>query len=226
MVVLANPRLQRTAVEGESALIAGTNGLFLRKLTESPISDLSLFFAFRKDGFLVVRSTFDPHDLLPDVRAAVLSALPNIELRNIATMDELIAGQTAQRRLNMLMLGLFGLLGLTISTVGIYGVMAYVVSQRTREIGVRIALGAKRSQVVGMVLRNAFTLVVIGLMIGCAVSWSLAVNANKFLFGLEGHDARAFIAAVVSLSLAALLANLIPARRAASVDPAVTLRSE
>jgi ABC-type antimicrobial peptide transport system permease subunit len=126
----------------------------------------------------------------------------------------------------MLLLGLFRLLGLVISAVGIYGVMAYVVAQRTREIGVRMALGATRSNVVQMVLANACVLVAAGLIIGGAGAWYLSAMATAFLFRLEATDPRAFAAALLSRSAAALIASAIPARRAASVDPMVALRVE
>ena len=126
----------------------------------------------------------------------------------------------------MLMLGLFGVLGLVISTVGIYGVMAYMVSQRTREIGVRMALGATRSNVMRMVLTNACGLVAAGLITGGVGAWYVSAAAKTFLFGLDATDPRAFAAAIASLSLAALLASIIPARRAASVDPVVALRAD
>jgi predicted permease len=177
-------------------------------------------------GELIVRTTANPYDVLPAVRAAALEVLPNVPLRNVQTMAELYDRRIAQRKLNMLLIGLFGVLGLVISAVGIYGVMAYVVSQRTREIGVRMALGATRGNVVGMVLKNASVLVGIGLLIGAAGAWYLSSTAERFLFQLESNDPRAFIAAVVVLALAALTASVIPARRAASVDPMVALRAE
>ncbi len=138
-------------------------------------------------GELVIRTSGDPYQVLPAVKAAVLAVLPDVPLRNVRTMEEVLARRVAQRRLNMLLLGLFGVLGLVISAVGIYGVMAYVVAQRTREIGVRMALGATRSNVVGMVLRNACVLVALGLVIGGVGAWYLSAAAKSFLFRLESE---------------------------------------
>jgi predicted permease len=175
---------------------------------------------------LVIRTSVDPYDVLPAVKTAVMNMLPDVPLRNVSTMEERFARRIAQRRLNMLLLGLFGLLGLVISVVGLYGIMAYVVSQRTREIGLRMALGATQSKVVRMVLLNASVLVAAGLVIGGVGAWYLSATARAFLFGLEPNDPRAFGAALVSLSLATALASIIPARRAAAVDPVVALRAE
>jgi predicted permease len=175
-------------------------------------------------GYLVIQTKSDPGRMLPAIKTVVAEVLPKVPLRYVATMDDLVARQTAGRRLNMMMLGLFGLLGLVIATVGVYGVMAYSVAQRTREIGVRMALGATRARVIGMVLSNAGLVVVAGLAIGCLGAWSLSAFAKSFLFGLEPTDVRAFVAAAGSLSLAALLAAAIPARRAARLDPASVLR--
>src|SRR5262245_37875908 len=141
-------------------------------------------------------------------------------------MEELLGRRVAQRRLTMMLVGLFGLLGLTIAAVGVYGVMAYFVGQRTREIGVRMALGATRSRVVGLVLRNGFALVATGLISGAVAAWYLSAATKAFLFRLEPKDPRAYAAAVVSLAIAAAIASLLPARRAASVDPIVALRTE
>jgi putative ABC transport system permease protein len=175
---------------------------------------------------LVIRTNVNPYDVLPQVKAAVFAVLPEVPLRNIRTMDELIASRVAQRKVSMLLLGLFGLLGLVISAIGIYGVMAYLVSQRAREIGVRMALGATRANVMRMVLLNACVLVVSGLILGSVGAWYLSAAARSFLFSIEATDPRAFAAAFLLLAPAALVASAIPARRAATVDPMVALRAE
>lgn len=186
-----------------------------------PIAQQSTF-----GGALVIHTRGNPYTVLPAARAAVLDVLPDVPLRNAQTMEELMARHVAQRRLNMLLLGLFGLLGLVIAAVGIYGVMTYVVSQRTREIGVRMALGATRARVVGMVMMNACLLVAAGLLIGAAGAWYMSTAAESFLFRIEARDPRAFFAALMALGLAGVVASAIPARRAASVEPMVALRGE
>ncbi|HYN10535.1 MAG TPA: ABC transporter permease [Vicinamibacterales bacterium] len=177
-------------------------------------------------GELVIRTSGEPYDVVPAVKAAVLGVLPDVPLRTIRSMDEIIGRRVAQRKLNMLLLGLFGLLGLVISAVGIYGIMAYIVSHRTREIGVRMALGASRSSMVRMVLVNAGIMTALGLAIGGAGAWWLSAAAKTFLFRLESNDPRAFLAALAALAIAALVASAVPARRAASVDPMIALRAE
>jgi predicted permease len=197
-------------------------------LETEPVAEAYLPFAQESmsGGELAIRTRGEPYAILPAVKAALHAVLPDVPLRNVRTMDELVARRVAQRRLSMLLLGLFGLLGLTIAAVGVYGVMATVVSARTREIGVRMALGATRRHVVGMVLRRAGGLVVSGLLIGGIAAWSLSAVARSFLFRLEPTDPRAFAAAAACLLAAALVASAIPARRAARVDPMVALRAE
>jgi predicted permease len=177
-------------------------------------------------GFLLVRTTGDPIDALPSLRAIVAQVLPQEPLRLIARLDDLVAAQIAERRLNMLMFGLFGVLGLTIAAVGLFAVLAYLVSQQTREIGIRMALGATRGRVVAGVVGHAGRLVAGGLVVGGLAAWWLSKLAGKFLFGLDPRDARAYGVAMATLVAAALIATVLPARRAASVDPTEALRQE
>jgi predicted permease len=178
-------------------------------------------------GTLVLRTAGDPAAVLPAVKAAIWSVnRDQVIYTDRTTLDAYMDGLIAQRRFNMALLALFGTLGLVISAVGIYGVMAYTVSQRTREIGVRMALGATRGAVVRMVLGNAGILVASGLAIGAVAAWYLSAAARSFLFQLDAKDPRAFAGAVACLTLAALVACALPARRAASVDPVTALRAD
>jgi ABC-type antimicrobial peptide transport system permease subunit len=126
----------------------------------------------------------------------------------------------------MLILGLLGALGLTIASVGVYGVMAYVVAERTNEIGIRMALGALPVMIMRSVLRRASTHVTVGTLIGVIASLSLADAVRTFLFGVEPRDPAVYVGAVAILMSVALVAACVPARRAARVDPLVALRYE
>jgi predicted permease len=241
-VLLVNASAAATYFPGESAVgksvsingtertIVGVVGdVYQRSLEVEPRTEAYLPMAQQEVTFseLVIRTTSDDsYAVLPHVRAAGQAVMPGALLRNVRTMEEVISRLTAQRRFNMLLLGLFGLLGLVISAVGIYGVIAYVVTQRTREIGVRMALGATRGAVVSMVLRAAAVLVARGLAAGGIGAWLLSSTAANFLFQTEARDPRAFAAALITLTVVALAASIGPARRAASVDPAVALRAE
>lgn len=131
-----------------------------------------------------------------------------------------------ERRFNMAVLALFGVLGLIIAAVAIYGVMAYVVAQRTSEIGVRMALGATPGTVVGMVLRRASILMAVGLLLGGTGAWFLSETARSFLFQIEPTSPGVFVAALGALAITGLFASAVPARRAAMVDPLTALRHE
>ncbi len=178
-------------------------------------------------GTLVMRTASDPMSVLPAVKAAIWSI--NREQRftgDTATLDGYLDRLIAQRRFTMAVLALFGALGLVIASVGIYGVMAYVVAQRTNEIGVRMALGATRGSVVAMVMRRAAALVSAGLLIGGVGAWYFTASVKTFLFDVRPNDLGIFAGALAVLAAAGLLASAVPARRAASVDPLVALRSE
>jgi putative ABC transport system permease protein len=197
-------------------------------LEVSPHPEVYLPMAQRPSryGYLLLRTSGDPNEALPALRAVVAQVLPREPLRYVARMDDLIAAQTAERRLNMLMFGLFGVLGLAIAAVGLFGVLAYLVSQQTRDIGIRMALGATRARVVAGVVGHAGGLVAAGLVVGGLAAWSLSNLAGRFLFGLDPRDARAYGVAMATLIAAALVATVLPARRAASIDPTEALRSE
>ena len=176
---------------------------------------------------LVMRTTGDPMHVFPAVKAAIWSVNREQRLSGDAfTLEAYMDRLIAQRRFNMALLALFGVLGLVIAAVGIYGVMAYVVAQRTNEIGVRMALGATPGRVLSMVLGRAAVLMAAGLAIGGVGAWYLSAGVKTFLFQVQPNDARAFVAALVVLAAAGLTASAIPARRAARVDPMIALRQE
>ena len=176
---------------------------------------------------LALRTAGDPMAVLPAVKAAIWSV--NREQRitgEVFTLEQHMDRLIAQRRFNMTLLASFGVLGLVIAAVGIYGVMAYVVAQRTGEIGVRMALGATRGHVVAMVLRRSGLMMLVGLALGGAIAWYASAGVKAFLFQTEPNDVRILLGALMTLAVAGLSASAIPARRAASVDPLVALRHE
>jgi predicted permease len=176
---------------------------------------------------LVIRTAGDPLAVLPAVKTAIWSINPEQRLtQEVVTLEGYMDRLIAQRRFNMAMLVLFGLLGLVITVAGIYGVMAYLVEQRTSEIGVRMALGATPRLVLMMVLRRASALMVVGLVIGAAAAWYLATAVQTFLFQIDSRDLRILAVAIVVLVAAGLVASAIPARRAARIDPLIALRQE
>jgi putative ABC transport system permease protein len=176
---------------------------------------------------LVIKTAGNPMAIVPSVKAAIWSV--NREQRLTAdtvTLEGYMDRLIAQRRFNMALLASFGGLGLLIAAVGIYGVMSYVVAQRTNEIGVRMALGATRSHVVNMVLKRASLLMIAGLAIGAVIAWALSRGVERYLFQTAPSDPRIFVAALAVLTLAGFVASAVPARRAASVDPLIALRHE
>lgn len=177
-------------------------------------------------AYLVVKTKGDPAAVVPLVKSAVWSTAPDLPLSDVRTLEEFFGRQVAQRRFNMEVAGLFGLLALAIASVGVYGVMSYVVEQRTREIGLRMALGALPGGVVGMILRRAGVLIATGLAIGLIIAWALAQTLRAFLFQVQPHDVAIYAVASVVLLAAGLAAAFGPAWRAARVDPLTALRAE
>jgi putative ABC transport system permease protein len=179
-------------------------------------------------GFLslVVRAKSDPRGIATAVRDQVWSIDPNQPVSHIRTMDQLLDGMMAQRRLNMVLFALFGGVALVLAAVGVYGVISYSVTQRTHEIGVRMALGAGRGDVLSMVLKNGMTLVLIGIAIGLVAAFGLTRLMTSLLFGVSATDIATFAIISGILSLVAFAACLVPALRAIKVDPMIALRYE
>jgi putative ABC transport system permease protein len=174
----------------------------------------------------VIRAFGPPLDLLPAVKGAIRMVNPNQVIAAPRTLQDYFDRLVAQRRFNMQLLGLFGLLGTVIAGVGIYGVMAFIVAQRTHEIGVRIALGAQPSQILGNVLTRATAYVTIGLVLGLTGAWGLARFIQTFLFQVQPHDVSVYALVSLTLAAAGILAAFVPARRASRVDPLIALRAE
>ena len=175
---------------------------------------------------VVLRTQGDPTAVMGDVRRVVHETDPRQVIYGVQTMDAVLANSLAPRRLSMILLEIFAVLALVLSCVGIYGVISYLVTQRTREIGVRMALGAQRSDVMRLILGEGAKMAFIGVMVGLAAALGLIQLIANQLFGVSAHDPLTFVAGAILLTLVALLACYIPARRAVRVDPMVALRCE
>jgi predicted permease len=175
---------------------------------------------------VVVRTTGDPVRLLPAVRREMKAIDPTLPVSAASSMKRVQSERLTDRRLPMQLMGVFALLALVLSAVGVYGVMAYSVASRTREIGVRVALGAQPRNVFGMVIRQGLGAAVVGLTLGIAGALALGGVLRKLLYGVTPTDPATFIAVTAILLAVAVAACLVPARRALRVDPLDALRSE
>ena len=163
---------------------------------------------------------------LNEIRAAVWSVNSNLPLASVRTMQEVYDKSVARTSFTLVMLGIAGAMALVLGIIGIYGVMSYTVSQRKREIGIRLALGAQGGDVLQMVLRQGAKLALMGVAIGIGAAFALTRLMTNLLFGVTAHDPLTFVAVAVLLILVVLVACYIPARRATLIDPSVALRYE
>jgi putative ABC transport system permease protein len=175
---------------------------------------------------IVVRTAGVPTSILPAVRQKVREIDPALPLSNVRTMDEWLADSAAQPRLNAVLLVVFAAVAMLIAVIGIYGVLAYSVNQRTREIGLRMALGAPHGLVLRLIVREGMMVAAIGIGVGLAGALSLSWVLASLVFDVQVRDPLTFVVVAVSLAAVALVACAIPARKATQVDPMVALRSE
>jgi putative ABC transport system permease protein len=175
---------------------------------------------------LTVRASGDPMQMVAAVRGQVWAGDKDQPITNIGTMERLMAKSVAPRRFNLLLLGVFALVGLALAGLGLYGVMSYTVTQRTREIGVRMALGAQTGDVLRLVIGEGMKLALIGALLGLGGALALTRLLKTLLFDVSATDPLTFIVIAAVLIIVALLACWIPARRAARMDPLVSLRVE
>jgi predicted permease len=188
--------------------------MFYRPLAFSPFAG----------GHLVVRSTLVPDTLVPTIRRAILDVDPNQPVANIRTLRTVVAISVGQRQVTLILLGLFAGVALMLAAVGLYGVVAYAVNERTQEIGIRMALGADRRSVVGMVLRQGMQLVGLGMLLGMAGALVVTRLLASLLYQVTPSDPETLVITTLVLAVVTFAACLLPARRAASVDPLTAVR--
>ena len=214
--------------DGEYSVVGVVADFKYVQLTEEPAS-IMLFPVYQRETLALsihLRTSGDVAALTPALRGAIRSMDPDTVLFGVTTVERNLATGALQQRIAGSLLGVFGFLAILLASVGIYGVLAYLVSQRTHEIGIRMALGARQSDILRIVLRHGAALVGTGLFIGLIAAFGLSRVFASLLFGISQADPVAFVGAALVLVFAALLACYIPARRATKVDPMVAMRYE
>ncbi|HST23100.1 MAG TPA: FtsX-like permease family protein, partial [Blastocatellia bacterium] len=197
---------------------AGTELYFLQPQTVAFGINSTMNFVVRTDG--------NPTAIASSIRSTVSEMGPSVPIYSLQTMGDVVAASLVRPRLLSLLLGTFSIIAMTLAAIGIYGVMAYTVAQRTQEIGVRVALGATTQNVLAMILRQGLKITVIGLGVGLTGAFFLTRLMASLLFEVSATDPLTFALVGVSLTAVGLLACFVPARRAAKVDPMVALRYE
>ena len=176
------------------------------------------------DGTLILRSDLDPAVLIPAIRRVASSIDPGVPIYGVSTYDDLIAQKLVARKLCMMLVSLVSIAALFLSAIGLYGILAYAVGQRTREIGIRIALGAQSDSILRLITAQGLKIVGVGLIVGLLASLILVRFIGGILYGVSATDPFSLCAAVIVLGLAALVACLLPALRATRINPITALR--
>jgi len=175
---------------------------------------------------IVVRSEADPMTLLPAMRAQVLALDAELPIYKAQRMEEYVAASVAQRRFTSLLCSIFAGAGLLLAVVGLFGVMSYSVAQRTHELGVRVAVGAAKADILRLILKEGMGITVVGIVVGLFGTLAVSTILKSQLYGVSARDPLTFLGVILLLMIVALAACYIPARRATRVDPMVALRYE
>jgi putative ABC transport system permease protein len=200
-----------------------------RSLPNNPTPDPDIFIPLperRRDLSLLVRTSLDPAGLAPNVRAAIHEIDRTAPVYNMASMNESMGQQTARSRFTSWLMGIFAVVALVLAMVGVYGVMSYAVTRRTQEIGIRMALGARRGDVLRLIVRQGMLVIFIGIAAGLAASLTLTRLLQTLLYGVTPTDMLTFASVPLVLICVALFACWAPALRASRVDPLIALRNE
>ena len=175
---------------------------------------------------LLVRTSGDPRALIASVRGVIREQDPALAVFGLEPFAETVSRSVAERRFTMLVLGLLASVALVLAAIGVHGVLSYTVTQRAREIGIRMALGAQPSGVLRLVVRQGMTLALAGTALGLAAAFVLTRSMGTLLFGVTPTDPVTFIVVPLGLALVAFVASYLPARRATRVDPVAALRAD
>ena len=217
-----------TAPDTKFQIVGVTRDHRLHTVAERPSPYLHLAAAQRpaRYNFVVARSAGDAAQLLSAIRRELLAIEPGLVFVSSSTMEARMAMSLLPQRIAAVLAGGFGAVGTLLAAIGLYGVIAFSVARRTREIGVRVAVGADRADVLALIMRQGMALILIGTVVGLALAALVANALSGALYGIAWFDPAAWAAAVGVMFAAALAANLIPARRAMKVDPITALRAE
>ncbi|HKG90263.1 MAG TPA: ABC transporter permease [Gemmatimonadaceae bacterium] len=229
----ANPIGQQFNVGGSPHAVIGVVGAIRQAgLDQQPLPEI--YFPYTEGGTigwlrdmtLVIKTTVPPEGIVAQLRQAVRAADPTQPIFQVATMREVIATSLADRRMTLSLLAVFATIALLLAAAGLYGVIAYLVAQRTREIGIRVALGAQKRDVLRLMMRHGASLTAAGIALGLVGSVALTRLLQSLLFGVSARDPVTFLSVAAVLAAVALLATYFPARRATRVDPMVALRGQ
>ncbi|HKW46718.1 MAG TPA: FtsX-like permease family protein, partial [Gemmatimonadaceae bacterium] len=228
-----DPIGRRVALDDAIALtIVGVAGDVRQAgLASPPLAEIYFSYRSARAGWgipsaLVVRSKLSTTETVAAVRRAAASVIPDVPLYSVSTMDEIIGSSLGSRRLNLWLIGSFGVITLILAAAGLYGVVAYTVAQRTREVGIRMALGARRIEIVRLMLGYGATRATLGIAAGLAIAVVASRVLTSMLVEVRADDPITYVGVALLLGATALLASLIPARRAARIDPMEAIRAE